>query len=100
MRKLLTFEILIHLSDRDFYKVLGEMEKTTILHAYKNVESKYLERIRRVFDEKGNTFFTKDLESIGDVPDEDARAARNQIAAVADQLLSEDELDDWHIRRA
>lgn len=100
MRKLLTFELLIHLSDRDFYKVLAEMDKTTILRAYKNIEPKYLDHIQRIFDDKGHELFLKDLATVGEVRDEDSRAARSRFAEIADQLLAEDELDDWHLRRA
>jgi len=100
VRKLLSFELLIHLSDRDFTKVLGEIDKTTILHAYKNAEPKYLEHLQRILDDKGNEYFMKDLASVGEVRDEDSRAARSRFAEIADQLLSEDELDDLHLRRA
>jgi|SRR5665213_577249 len=100
MRKLLTFEILVHLSDRDFFKVLAEVDAPTILRAYKNVEPKYLEHLRRVFDDQCNSSFTKDLELLGEVKVEDSQAARLRIAEIADRLLTEDDMEDWHLRQA
>ncbi len=101
MRKLLSFELLIHLSYRDLFKVLAEVDPPTLLRAYKNVEPKYLAHIQTAFEDDAlNSRFTKDLNALEGVVFEESLAARMRIAEIADQLLSENELEDWHLRRA
>lgn len=95
MRRFITFELIYYLSDRDLCKVFDEVDKTTVLHAFCNVDEKILTRIKRVFTDSGKERFEKDIKSNAEISVELQHEARKRIAMIADQLFSEGELEDW-----
>ncbi len=100
MRRFLTFELLIHLSDRDLTKVIEEVDRYTVMNAYCDTDKETLDRVKRVFTDYGVDSFEKDVKKSSPISEEIQSQAKEKLAEIADRFLTEGDFDDLKLRKA
>lgn len=95
----MTFDLLVHLSDRDLIKVIEEVDRNTVMNAYATSDKTSLDRVKRVFTDCGVESFEKDLKKSSPIAEELQIQARDNLAEIADRLLTEGDFDDLILKR-
>ena len=99
-RRFITYELLVHFSDRDLRRVLIETESTIILRACKDLNAPLSMKIADQYTDKGREAMEADFKKISPISDDECRVAQDLLSSIADRLLTEDELEDFQLKKA